>query len=103
MPTTRKRISRNYQDQSIPEWQIEYLKTGRCELDPIFDELPDGQWPEGLSPVPWDIFEFQIAGVAEKVWQKIKNKVNVDDFEWAHRKFDLGQIRSWAPDGYKWI
>ena len=40
MPTNRKRKPRKFIPE-IPEWQLEYLRTGHIEVDPVFKGLPE--------------------------------------------------------------
>ena len=99
---TVRYVNQSKKKIEVQPWQLEFLKTGQLKWDPVFDDLIEGQWPTDLEPSPWQAMYFQQCE-ARQLWERIRNDFDPSAFEYAHRKFDKGQIRAWSPDGWRWV
>ena len=73
--------------EETPHWQLEYLRSGKIETDPIFDELQEEVWPKNIEPDPWQALYFEIHE-ARPLWEKLKTDgINEDAFPYAVKKW----------------
>jgi hypothetical protein len=83
----KKIVKRRVKKEEIPQWQLEYLRFGKIETDPIFEKLQEVDWPENIEPTPWAALCFEIYE-ARPLWEKLKaDGMNEDAFPFAAREF----------------